>query len=196
MCRAELIPTDKQIRAATMHDARTFLSTTAEGEGFCATAEEVHATRTKEEEMVRELLNGWQNGAHGYILEVKDNNIIHMGCENFNSLNIFHPTKSKICNLTHLHQRPQSDGACIVEHGIKFKMAATGTHSEDLFLGMCSSRVSASHNILELHNHHQQGGTMTVAFSRLASYVLLSGVDQTGLGRWSWIQVRTGEHWT
>jgi hypothetical protein len=35
-----------------------------------------------------------------------------------------------------------------------------------------------------------------VAFSRLASYVISSGVDQTGLGRWSWIQVGTGEHWT
>jgi hypothetical protein len=66
MCQAELIPTDKQIRAATMHNARTFSSTTAEGEGFCATAEEVHAIRTKEEEMGWELLNGWQKGAQGY----------------------------------------------------------------------------------------------------------------------------------
>jgi hypothetical protein len=57
MCRVELIPTEEQIQAATMHNARTFLSTTAEGEGFCATAEEVHAKRTKEEEMVWELLN-------------------------------------------------------------------------------------------------------------------------------------------
>jgi hypothetical protein len=61
MCWVELIPMDEQIQAATMHDARTFSSTTAEGEGFRATpAEEVHATRTKEEEMVRELFNGWQ----------------------------------------------------------------------------------------------------------------------------------------
>jgi hypothetical protein len=37
---------------------------------------------------------------------------------------------------------------------------------------------------------------MTVAISQLASYVLSSGVDQTGLGPWSWIQVGTGEHWT
>ncbi len=59
LCRAELIPTEEQIWAATMQDARTFLSTTMEGEGFHATAEEVHATRTKEEEMVQELLNGW-----------------------------------------------------------------------------------------------------------------------------------------
>jgi hypothetical protein len=64
-----------QIRAATK-DARIFLSTTAEGEGFCATAEEVHATRTKEEEMVQELFNDWQKGAHRYMLEVKEDNVI------------------------------------------------------------------------------------------------------------------------
>jgi hypothetical protein len=176
---------DEQIQAATMHNARTFSSTSAKGEGFCATAEEVHATRTKEEEMVRELLNEWQKGAHGYVPEVKDDNIIHLGCENVNSLSIFHPTKSKMRKLTHLHQRHQMDGACIVEHGINFKMAATGTRPEDLFPEMCSIRVSASHNIHELHNRYQQGGTMMVAFFQLASYVLLSGVDQTGLGCWS-----------
>jgi hypothetical protein len=105
ICREELIPMDEQIQAATMHNAGTFLSTIAEGEGFCATAEEVHATRTKEEEMVWELLNGWQKGAHGDIPEVKADNIIHLGCKNVNSLSIFHPTKSKMRKLTHLHQR-------------------------------------------------------------------------------------------
>ncbi len=34
------------------------------GEGFCATAEEVHATRTKEDKMVWELLNVWQKRGH------------------------------------------------------------------------------------------------------------------------------------
>jgi hypothetical protein len=97
-----------------MHNARTFLSTTAEGEGFRATAEEVHATRTKEEEMVRELLNGWQKGAHGYIPEVKEDNIVRLGCENVNSISIFCPTKSKMRKLTHLYQRHQMDKACIV----------------------------------------------------------------------------------
>jgi hypothetical protein len=76
LCRAELIPTEVQIQAATMQDARTFLSTNAEREGFCATAEEVHTMRTKEEEMVQELLNDWQKGAHGYIPEVKEDNLI------------------------------------------------------------------------------------------------------------------------
>jgi hypothetical protein len=87
--------------------------------------------------------------------------------------------------LTHLHQRHQTNGACIVEHGINFNMAATGTCPEDLFPGMCSSRVSAGHNIHELHNCYQQGRTMMVAFSQLASWVISSGVDQTGLDCWS-----------
>jgi hypothetical protein len=141
-----------QIRAATIQDARTFLSTTVEGGSFCATAEEVYATRTKEEKMVQELLNDWQKGAQGYISEVKEDNVILLGCENVNSLSIFQPTKSKMHKLTHLHQRHQTDGACIVGHGINFKMAATSTRLEDLFLGVCSSRVSASHNIHEPHN--------------------------------------------
>ncbi len=86
-----------------MHDARTSLSTTAEGGGFCATAEEVHATRTKEEEMVRELLNGWQKGAHGYILEVKEDNIFQLGCENVNSLVSFTQPNQRCANsLTYI----------------------------------------------------------------------------------------------
>jgi hypothetical protein len=76
LCRAELLPTEVQIQAATMQDARTFSSTSVEGEGFCATAEEIHATRMKEEEMVQELLNGWQKGAHGYIPEFKEDYVI------------------------------------------------------------------------------------------------------------------------
>ncbi len=131
----------------------------------------------QKEEMVWELLNGWQKGAHGYIPEVKDNNVIHLGCGKVDSLSIFHPTKSMMRKLAHLHQKHQTDGACIVEHSINFKMAATGNRPEDLFPGMCSSRVSAGHNIHELHNHYQQAGTMTVAFSRLASYVILSRVN-------------------
>ncbi len=83
-----------------------------------------------------------------------------------------------------------------MEHCINFKMAAMGTHPEDLFPGVCSSRVSVGHNINDSHNRYQQGGTMMVTFSQLASYVISFGVDQTGLGWWSWIQVGTGEHWT
>jgi hypothetical protein len=104
------------------------------------------------------------------------------GVKNVNSISIFHPTKSKMRKLTNLHERYQTYGVCIVEHRINFKMATTGTYQEDLFLGVCSSKVSADHNIHELHNRYQQGRTIMVAFARLSSYVISTGVDQTGLG--------------
>jgi hypothetical protein len=109
--------------------------------------------------------------AHGFIPEVKEDNVIRLGCEDVNSLSIFHPTKTKMRKLTNLHQRYQTDGACTLEHGINFKMAASGTRPEYLFLGVCSSRVSTGHNKHELHSRYHQGRTMTVAFYRLASYV-------------------------
>ncbi len=75
VCHTELIPTEAQIRAATTLDERVSMSTTVEGGGFCATAVEIYATRTKEEEMVQELLKDWQKGAHGYIPEVKEQDV-------------------------------------------------------------------------------------------------------------------------
>jgi hypothetical protein len=86
--------TNRQADTGCHHaQCKNLLVYNCRGGGFCATAEEVHATRTKEEEMLRELLNGWQKGAHGYIPEVKDDDIIRLGCEHVNSLSIFHPTK-------------------------------------------------------------------------------------------------------
>jgi hypothetical protein len=102
LCWAELILTEAQIWTATILNVRMSTSTTVEGEGFCATAVEICATRTKEEEMVQELLKDWQKGTHGYIPEVKEDNIIQLGCENVNSPSIFHPTNSKMRKLTML----------------------------------------------------------------------------------------------
>jgi hypothetical protein len=76
LCWAELLPTEVQILAATILDERTLTCTTAEGEELYATAKEVYATRTKEEEMVQELLKYWQKGARGYIPEVKEDDVI------------------------------------------------------------------------------------------------------------------------
>ena len=98
--------------------------------------------------------------------------------------------------LLNIHNKYQTDGACIVEHGINFPMSSDGNCPSDIFSGIRGSRVSAAHNVHEAHGRYQQGGTMSVAFTRLASYVTDTGVDHTGLGRWSWIQVGTGEHRT
>ena len=46
----------------------------------------------------------------------------------------------------------------------------------------------ASHNTREVTNvgHTQRGGTATLLTNQLAAFVIDSGTDPTGLGRWSW----------
>jgi hypothetical protein len=95
-----------------------------------------------------------------------------------------------------LYNKYQTDGACIVEHGTNFLMAPVGQQPEDIFAAFWGSCVSAAHNIHEQHSRYQQGGTLTAAFTRLSEYVTTTGVDPTGLGRWSWVQVGSGQHRT
>ena len=66
-----------------------------------------------------------KHNVNGYISESKEDDGIQLGCENVNSLSLFHPTKSKIRKLSNLH----------LEHGVNFKMAAAGSRPEDLFVG-------------------------------------------------------------
>ncbi len=194
--RATLRPTEEQIRAATRKEVTALDLRAAKREGFRESAEAVHASRTREEEMVQELILQWQTGAHDYIPEIKEDNILQLGCKNVNSLSLYNPKGSKMRKLINIHQKYQTDGACIVEHGINFCMSSNGNCPSDLFARIRGSRVSAAHNVHEAHGRYQQGGTMNVAFTCLASYVKDTGVDHTGLGRWSWIQVGTGEHRT
>ena len=147
--------------------------------------------------MVQDLLKQWQQGSHGYVSDVKGDDTIRLGCENANSLSLFDQRSRKLRKLINLHNKYQTDGACIVEHGTNFSMAADGQRLEDIFSAFRGSRVSAAHNVHEQHSRYQQDGTLTVAFTRLSGFVIATSTDFTGLGRWSWIQVLgSGEHRT
>jgi hypothetical protein len=75
-------------------------------------------------------------------------------------------------------------------------MALDGYHLDDLFSAFRGTRVAAAHNIHKQHSQYQQEGKLMAAFTRFTGFVTSTGVDHTGLGRWSWIQVGTGEHCT
>ena len=90
-------------------------------------AETIYPTRTQEEALVQDLLKQWRKGGYGYVPAEKGNDIIRLGCKNVNSLSLFHPTKSKQKKLLNLHNKYQTDRACILEHGINFHMAPEGT---------------------------------------------------------------------
>ena len=97
--------------------------------------------------------------------------------------------------ILNLHRKYQTDGACILKHGTNFLMSEEGKRANDLFANKPGSCVTAAHNN-ESISRCQQGGTMVAAFSRLAGFIQETGVDRTGLGRWSWMKVGTGEHST
>ena len=89
--RATLRPTEDQIRSAVRKRVGDIDSRVTENEGFRESAEQIHALRTTEEEVVQDLILQWQKGAHGYIPETKDDNILRLGCENVNSLSLYNP---------------------------------------------------------------------------------------------------------
>ena len=78
--RATLRPTEEQIRAVMRKGDGDLEWRVTKNEGFRESAERVYALCTTEEEMVQDLILQWQKGAHGYIPETKEDDILRLGC--------------------------------------------------------------------------------------------------------------------
>jgi hypothetical protein len=191
--RSTLVLTIPQIHATALSLGLDRHPNKADSVQFTAVAETIYEAQTQEEMMVQDLLEQWRKGRHGYVPDVKGDNIVRLGCENANSLSLFDPHLTKRRKLLSLNNIYQMDGACIVEHGTNFLMAPVGQRPEDIFAAFRGSRVSAAHNIHEQHSRYQQGGTLTMAFTCLSEYITATGMDLTGLSHWSWVQVGSGE---
>ena len=146
--RATLVPAIPQIRAVALSLGLATHPNKADSVRFTAAAETIYEARTQEEAMVRDLLEQWRKGGHGYVPDVKGDNTVRLGCENANSLSIYDPGLTKLRKLLSLHNKYQTNGACIVEHGTNFLMAPVGQRPEDIFAAFRGSCVSAAHNLL------------------------------------------------
>ncbi len=191
-----LIPMISQIRAGAAQSGLETHPNLADTICFTKAAETIYEAQTQEEAMVWDLLEQWRKGGHGHVPDVKGGDIICLGCKNVNSLSLFDPRLTKHRKLLNLHNKYQMDGACIVEHGINFCMTPEGSRLDNIFAAFCSSCVSVAHNTHEQHSRYHQGRTLTAAFTHLSGFVKSTGVDPTGLGCWSWIQVGSGEYRT
>ncbi len=89
--RATLVPTISQIRAAAVSSGSDTHPNKADSVWFMAVAEMIYEAWTQEEAMVRDLLEQWRKGGHGYVPDVKGDNIVRLGCENANSLSLYDP---------------------------------------------------------------------------------------------------------
>ena len=194
----ELIPTHSQIVAGMDKSKVVNDEAGKDDHHMNYEARDRYKGHTCEDSTIRELIEQWQGGGHGYVPEKKNDNIIRLACENVNSLSLHQKGGRKTRKLVNLVSRYQADGMCIVEHGMNYGHAESkGNYGKDgVFASINGSRNSAGYNKHENHSRYMTGGTMVSTFTRLSSFVIAQGVDRTGLGRWSWILMGSGDHRT
>jgi len=112
-----------------------------------------------------------------------------MGC-------LFHRKAFKIRKLANLNNRHQTDGMCVVKHGVNFGHEEARGETGGVFASFIGSRTLAGYNMHKNNSCYMAGGTLVAAFNRLSSFVIEQGADISGLGRWSWILVGSGSHCT
>jgi hypothetical protein len=157
----------------------------------------VDAQLLEEQLAVNDLLESIRNGGAGFVEDKKPPDIIRLLGENVNSLCLYDEThrESKPSRLRQMSKRFQVDAALLLETGSDFRQVPEEKKLE-LTLGDDDCVVVTANNITEGSGRSQYGGTATVNFPRLAGFTLASGKDKTGLARWVWTLVGTGERKT
>jgi hypothetical protein len=157
----------------------------------------VDARLSEEQLAVNDLLESIRNGGAGFVEDKKPPDIIRLLGENVNSLCLYDEThrESKPSRLRQMSKRFQVDAALLLETGTDFRQVPKENKLE-LTLGDDDCVLVTANNITEGSGQSQYGGTATVNFPRLAGFTLASGKDKTGLARWVWTLVGTGERKT
>jgi hypothetical protein len=157
----------------------------------------VDARLSEEQIAVNDLLESIRNGGAGYVEDKKPPDIVRLLGENVNSLCLYDEThkESKPSRLRQMSKRFQADAALLLETGTDFRQLPEDKRLEQL-LGDDDCVVVTANNVTEGSGRSQYGGTAAVNFPRLAGFTIASGADKTGLARWVWTLVGTGERKT
>lgn len=129
---------------------------------------------------------------HGTLkVQDKHEDAIRFFSTNINSMNMWSNNNYKADRLKHVVHHYQVDSVGLQEVCVNWsKYKSSHTLASLLRHGHQPLRSVASYNKLEGKNkamgRTQRGGTATIIGDQLSSYVKDSGVDHTGLGRWSW----------
>ena len=142
---------------------------------------------------MKHMLEFLEDGGVGYIAETKRRGMIRIMFENWNSLGLFTNTW-KVDRLNYLIKSLSIDiiGGC--ESQVDWSFVKDDMQFLNLFRRGRAVKGAYSHNtdpdsrILR----EQMGGTGLAALGRLCDNVDSTGVDPTGLGRWSWIKLGSG----
>ena len=169
-------------------------------DNFVPTSEVLEGARVNREaqESVRREYSGMESrGAYGNIPRIKPDDSIRLMYENFSSLSVFSTGAMR-------HKKIRQINNLMTDYGVDI-LAGCETRTDwrfveteedrycNLFGNGYPTKGVCGHNINDDKMRRDQwGGTCISAFGRLASFVTSTGVDSTGLGRWSWICVGGG----
>ena len=98
----------------------------------------------------------------------------------------------KISRVNKLATEYDADGIAGCESQCDWRFADQDRQFCELFGKGKKKRTDVGHNVRERTVRDQKGGTAMMALGRMSGYVLDTGVDDTGLGRWSWIRLGAG----
>ena len=157
-----------------------------------ADAYEVLQEQRREEQAIQDLLATMDTDGYGGVPDNKPDGVIRLYGENVNNFGIYDDSRSwKLKRLRDLNKRYKTDAALFREGGLDYRQTPPDGGFDTFFRGEENTCVAAS-DVAEDSARTQPGGTAAVAFSRLSGFMLDSGQDTTGLGRWSWFKVGTG----
>ena len=149
------------------------------------------AARQEIRSVTNTIKQQWSEGAVGYVPEVKDDRTCRFVFENYNSLSFWN-SQHKIHHLNKLLRQFDADCALGAELQVQWDMADTNLRLEKLLMPGQQKRVAVGYNKHEAFNRSQHGGVSLATFDRLSQFVLESGSDPHGLGRWVWMKVSSG----
>jgi hypothetical protein len=112
--------------------------------------------------------------------------------ENFNSLCIT-SGNAKVTALNNMCREFKVDILCGCETQIDWQQVPQSRKFHNLFGAGTETRSVVFHNINERMRSNQFGGCAMMAMSTIAPEVIDTGVDITGLGRWCWMLLGSGQ---
>ena len=123
----------------------------------------------------------------GMIMREKNNDVVQIGYGNINGFLAVMINNPKVSALKKWMRKYDVDGFFGAEGNVNWNKMPTDGWLLKFFHLENALRTVAAYNSHKNYGQKQQGGTFGLAFGQLASVVKNVGVDDTGLGRWSWM---------
>ena len=141
---------------------------------------------------MRQLLELLQDGGVGYVPKKKASGWVRLMFENWNSLGVLSQSW-KVDRLNQLITNLQVDVVAGCETQCDWTVVPAHRQFSQLLCPGTTTVSVAANNTNESIAREQMGGTAVAAIGRLGDIVSDKGCDSTGLARWTWLKLGSGQ---